>query len=567
MKKLLLASAVAVAAVGGYYYTTGSDTSTDALLGSIPADSPLVVMQTEAYDHFEYVNTMGKSQQSLYDLFADFDLTAEQDFMVAYLDGYLQSAVDKKTFKAYSGTPDKVKPVFYTLGMIPVYKIQLEDTAAFWNTIDQTEQATGATHQATKLGNIDYRRYRLSDENGEEINLVIAVHDNVATFTLDFPLLKEANPLKLALGVEKPQKAFADSDILSGLQRKYGKQYSSYGYLDHQEIIKGFTQPASNLLARQVDILQEYNPEPFIEELRKPNCQSEFATIASHWPRTVALTHYQAKNDQVNLDGQIVLESTNKVILNAIQSIRGFMPKMSAQDSIFEFGFGLDVAKLAPAINTIWQDIQQPTYQCDFLAEMQQEMGSENPAAMLSMGSSMVNGMKGMHFTLNDVALDLQKPYSPQFEKLDFLFTLSAENPIALLQTAQMFIPQLAQLTIQPNGNPVDLSALLKSETGVSTPLFARLNDKHLALYAGERSSTNSQSVLASSLEAQGLFQFAVNAPRVLELMELVAEMQGEEVPEDISAGLNSNAVSQITFDVNDHGFVLGYDHNVKMKK
>lgn len=567
MKKLLLASAVAIAAAGGYYYTTGLDTSSDPLLSLIPAEAPVVVVQTEAYDHFEYVSTVGTSQESLYDLLTDVELTPEQDFLVAYLDGYLQSAVDKATFKAYLGAPDKVKPVFYTLGMIPVYKIEIEDTTAFWNTIDQTEQETKATHHVGQLGNVAYRRYQLSDQGSEDIGLVIAVEDNVATFTLDVPLLKEANPLKLALGVEKPQHSFANSDILPALQSKYGKQYTAYGYFDHQEIIKGLTQPASNLLAQQIDILQQHSPESFIEEIRQPHCQSELATIANHWPRTVSFARYQVKNEQFSLDGQVVVESHNSVILDALKSIRGFMPNMAAQDSIFEVGFGLDVAKLAPAINTIWQDLQQPTYQCAFLAETQQEMGSENPSAMLSMGSSMVNGMKGMHFTLNDIALDTQNPYAPQFDKLDFLFTLSAENPIALVQTAQMFIPQLSQLTIQPNAEPVDLSTLLESETGVSTPLFARLNDKHLALYSGERSSADSQSVLTASLEAKGLFQFGVNAPRLLELVELISEMNGEEIPEDISAGLNSNAVTQVTFDVNDHGFIFGYEHHVKTQK
>ncbi|MCG3724366.1 hypothetical protein [Vibrio cincinnatiensis] len=567
MKKLLLASAVAAVAVGGYYYSSGSNVPSDPLFSLIPADSPLVVVQTEAYDHFEYVNAMGASEESLYDLFTGIELTPEQDFLVAYLEGYIQSATDKQALKAYLGAPDKVKPVFYTLGMIPVYKIELENTDAFWNTIDKTEQETGASHQLGKQDDIEYRRYKLSHEDAEDIGLVIAVDGNIATFTLDVPLFQDINPLKLALGIDKPQKAFADSNILTALKSKYGKQYTAYGYLDHQEVVKGFTQPASNLLAQQIDRLQQLSPEPFIEEIRQPSCQSELATIAGHWPRTVSFARYLAQDGQASVDGKVVVESHNRVILNALKSIRGFMPQMTAQDSIFEVGFGLDVEKLAPAINMIWQDLQQPTYQCEWLSEIQQDMGEDNPSMMLSLGASMVNGMKGMHFTLNDMTLDTQNPFALQFEKLDFLFTLSAENPAVLLQTAQMFIPQLSQLALQPNGDAVDLSALIESETGISAPLSARLNDKHLALYSGERSETNSQRVLASPLTAKGLFQFSVNAPRVLELMEQVSDMTGESVPEDLSAGLGGNAVTQVIFDVNDHGFIFGYEHHVKTQK
>lgn len=569
MKKPLLVAVIAAAAAGGYFYTKGpTSTNSDPLLSLIPSDSAVVAIQTEAIDYFDYIHSMGYYHEGLYGFLDDTDLTVDQEFIVAYLDGYLKSTADKKAFKSYLGTSDKTKPVFYTLGMIPVYKIELEDPAAFWNTIDQKEQEVGATHQAGKVEHIDYRRYQLTDKRDGDLGLIIAVDGQIATFTIDIPVLGEQNPLKMALGIEKPQHSLADSTILSDLQKKYGPQHTVYAYFDHQAVIKGLTQPDSNLFAQQLDVLVPNNRNPFIQEIRQPACQSDFAAIGKNWPRTVSFSQYKTNNGQITFNGQLIVESNNQVILDALKSLRGFLPTMgNAQDSIFDIGYGLNVAKLAPAVSTIWNELQQPTYSCELIADIQRNMGTENPAAMLSMGASMLNGVKGMHFTLNDMTLNQETPLERQFDKLDFLVSLSAEEPIMLLQTAQMFIPQLSQLNIQPNGTPVDVSHLVEDQTGIQTPMFARLNDKHLVLYSGDKSAANAESLLKQPLDATGLFQFGLNTSRLLELMVLAAEISGEEVPEEFTNGLiNNNSITQASYDVTDQGIVLSYEQQVNTK-
>ncbi|MGT0150183.1 hypothetical protein ACT691_14555 [Vibrio metschnikovii] len=92
--------------------------------------------------------------------------------------------------KTYLGTPDNIKPVMYTLGLVPVYKLQLENSDAFWRTISQVEQETEATYQTGQFGEVTYRRtYRLTEEEDEDIGLIIAVGNQVATFTPDLPML------------------------------------------------------------------------------------------------------------------------------------------------------------------------------------------------------------------------------------------------------------------------------------------------------------------------------------------------------------------------------------------
>jgi len=526
-------------------------------LAYVPADTPLISLQTNAINHYEYLTSMGYQNESFADAFDLKELTPEQAFLLAYFDGYLNSASNEQSLKNYLGTGDNsasneqslknylgtgdnVKPLLYTLGMVPVYKFEIENPTAFWATIDKKEKETGATHEVGKLGQADYRRYVLAAEPSAEQNLgfVIALEGKVVTFTLDVPMFGAENTLKMALGAEKPQHSFADSGKLAALQTKYGQNYQFYAYLDNQEVIKGITLKGSNQLARQIDVLQQLSPEDQIDVLRQPTCHSELTTIANNWPRIVSIASYQSKDKQLVMDGSIVVESNNQVLINALKTVRGFIPSDEInRDSIFGMSFGLDVAKLAPAISNIWNDLTQPSYSCELLADVQREIRGENPAAAVSMGAGMVNGVKGIQFSLNDITMNLQGQYGPEFEKLDFLFSLSADDPSLLVQTAKMFVPQLAEVNIEPNGQAVDLSALVEAQTGMKTPLFARMNDKHLTLYAGEKAAAGSEVVLKQPLE--------------------------EPIPEEVSEALTVDATLNFVFDANDKGLEMRYDYRI----
>ncbi|ELK8308837.1 TPA: hypothetical protein I7693_02045 [Vibrio vulnificus] len=568
VNKIILASAVAAAAASGaYFYKVGLNTQAgDDFLAYVPADTPLISLQTNAINHYEYLTSMGYQNESFADAFDLKELTPEQAFLLTYFDGYLNSASNEQSLKNYLGTGDNVKPLLYTLGMVPVYKFEIENPTAFWATIDKKEKETGATHEVGKLGQADYRRYVLATEPSAEQNLgfVIALEGKVVTFTLDVPMFGAENTLKMALGAEKPQHSFADSGKLAALQTKYGQNYQFYAYLDNQEVIKGITLKGSNQLARQIDVLQQISPEDQIDVLRQPTCHTELTAIANNWPRIVSVASYQSKDKQLVMDGSIVVESNNQVLINALKTVRGFIPSDEInRDSIFGISFGLDVAKLAPAISNIWNDLTQPSYSCELLAEVQREVRGENPAAAVSMGAGMVNGVKGIQFSLNDITMNLQGQYGPEFEKLDFLFSLSADDPSLLVQTAKMFVPQLAEVNIEPNGQAVDLSALVEAQTGMKTPLFARMNDKHLTLYAGEKAAAGSEVVLKQPLEAGGLWQAYMNTSRILEFATMASELSGEPIPEEVSEALTVEATLNFVFDANDKGLEMRYDYRI----
>src|SRR5690606_22272559 len=160
----------------------------------------------------------------------------------------------------------------------------LQDPTAFWHTIDQKEQETGAAHKAEKKGKVDFRRYNNADKQEFDIglDLIIDTEDKVLTITSDNPEMGNESPLKMAQGQEKPTRYLADTDILSALQTKYGKENNSYAYFDHQALIKGLTTKEGNRIAKQLNVIKQPQDEEVFALLQTPACQQELATIGSN---------------------------------------------------------------------------------------------------------------------------------------------------------------------------------------------------------------------------------------------------------------------------------------------
>ncbi|MDF2153067.1 hypothetical protein [Vibrio sp. CAU 1672] len=569
MKKLLLATAVVVAAgTAGYLYQKSviQDTS-DSLLAQVPADSLMVAYQTEAFNHYEFLNAFGvTSQGSIAELFALQQLTPQQAFVLNLLDGYLESAASPESLKAYFGTGDSINPLFYTLGLVPVYKLPIESPAALWKTLDHQELMNGVTHEKARLGTVEYRRYELTDaadpQNG--IGLVVAVVDNVLTITVDVPKLGEQNPLAMAFGLEAPAVSLADTDRLKALQDKYGENNNSFGYVDHREIIKGLTTRDGNLLAQQ---LSRIEPDPELEQLRSPACHREFTQIGQHWPQSVAFMEYQMGQGQPSVKGSFVIESSNRVILDALKSLRGVLADSNSDESFLSLALGVDITKLAPAIGTIWMDLAAPQYQCPMLAQMQGDMREFNPTASVQLGAGMLNGLKGLGMELFDIYVDSNTAYGESFEQLDALLTVSASDPNTLLQSAQLLVPELAQLPIKPDNQPVNVSGLFNQYSGMSMDVFVRMNDAHLTIYSGEKAGKASEQVMAHPLTPNGLLSFKMDSERILEVMQSTSEVTGEPVPEDVALSLQQGFVGGMTLDVTEDGIAFGIDYQAATGK
>ena len=552
MKKFLLVAAAA-AGVGGYFYQNSAQAGTN-LLTQIPADAVLFSYQTSSTNSKNYINSTVAihSDEQLKDLFKT-KLTPEQTFVVKFLDSYIEKAKTFGGLQDFLGVGNEFNSVFYSLGMIPVGKLQLADFAKFWQTIDQLEKDAGVSRVVKKLGDVEYRRYELGDSDFS-LGLVFAVVDDVFTFTLDVPALGTQNPLKMALGLEKPAQNIQADNRLAKLSAKYS-QARSFLVFDHQEVVKGVTTLDGNLFAKQLAELKKREKKFDFKDLQTSACQNEYAAIAANWPRTVVY----GKNDSAKIAGGVVFESNNKVIINALQSMRGVLAN-SAEPSILNFALGLDVGKVGAAVTTIWSDFLTPKYQCQSLANMQADLAKDNPA-QYAMFTSMANGLQGVSLELFDFVRN-----SAGKKSLDGLVSISSANPSVLLQMGQMFVPELAKLQVKPNNQPVEVTNLLANYVPFSNKFFVRMNDRRITLYGGTQADAAGSKLMAQTAETKGIFSAEIDSEKALAVAQKIETATGEKVPTDVADLLQGSASGSITFDVNENGIVVEFAENITSK-
>ena len=105
-------------------------------------------------------------------------------------------------------------------------------------------------------------------------------------------------------------------------------------------------------------------------------------SIANNWPRTVfRFNQFDINDDYTTFDMSMVVESNNQTILTALTQLTGFIPEYvnDLNNTVLALGFNIEVGGLSPAISRIWNELQQPSYNCPPLQKMQSAIKQNNP--------------------------------------------------------------------------------------------------------------------------------------------------------------------------------------------
>ncbi|UJF21685.1 hypothetical protein [Shewanella sp. OMA3-2] len=572
MNKMAVAVAVLAVGAGGYYFSQQANSVVaNPMLDYIPADTLAFSGQLSPFPFKDYLysaagNAQGYSVEQLGEL-SDFSEPHEKFFLSLYKQ-YLTLMTEPDKLIAHYGLPNEMQSYFYTLGALPVMKLQLADAKAFWAELDRAEQESGLTHTVGTTAELEYRAYRLTGENSDEtVDIIFAEDKGWLTVTLNTSF-NQVELLQTALGAKKVDNPISATTMLQDIAKQHGFMQDSISFINHVELVKGITSTDGNMLAKQITKLASLQDEDPFAELHNEHCQTELMGIANNWPRSVmGFKSYSVSREESTFDARFVIESKNAVILDALSKMRGFIPDFGADaaDHIMSFGLGIDVAQLAPSLNAVWKDLKTPSYQCQPLAESQYALEEFNPA-MIGMMTGMANGVKGLSLTVVDYQLK-DANGSPAFDKLDALVTMSAENPTLLLDMVKPMYPPLAQVNLKADGEAVDVTSLLMlpPEFGVQAKMAVK--GQHLVLFAGDEAQKLADSLGKQALTSNGLLNLAVDYEKMLSPVMTMIEQSGEEIPEELSMMKDYNMSMQMTIDINAKGIEIGSKVNTKAAK
>lgn len=570
MKRILIAGVLITTAVAGGYLLTQNNISNEqtklnkhTVLNYIPANTAIFSGQLVPFPVKRYINLMSDTSNSSPDdiitaIYEDEDydpVNTKLNFFINLAQSYLENMQNADAFMATFGIAEEIQGYFYTLGIIPVFKIDVINPDAIWALLDKAEVKSGFTHEQRQIKQREYRAYTLTDETDQEqLELIISQHDNLLTVTFNIGL-NESLLLENALGITPIEQSMANSNILDDIIKKHHFISQSISYINHKAIIQAITSPSESLLGQHIAKFIQTNDQNQLQIYQRPQCKMELNSIANNWPRTVFGFHqFDINNDKTTFDMSMVIESNNQTILSALTQLTGFIPEYvnDLNNTVLSFGIGLDVGSLSPALNNIWNELQQPTYTCPPLQQVQSAIQQNNPA-MLSVMTAIANSIKGISAAIIDYSLDENKS-ELTIKSLDAIISLSANDPKALFNIISTFRPELADVKLPANGNIVALSSLvpLSPLLGLNPKLI--MHKEHMVIFNGDKAEIIANALGDKPMTATGMYSISIDYSKAFTPLVTAAELSGQAVPSELEDLKNYNLRINTGLEINEQG-------------
>jgi len=384
----------------------------------------------------------------------------------------------------------------YGNGLLPVVRFELSDGALFDGALSRLEEKVGHQLSVANIGDHSYRYF-----DAEKFRIIIAVIDNQAVFTLVPASIDEAQTSQ-ALGLTLPETSIADSGVLQEIASEYGFTDHYVGFFDTTSFVDRFVGETTGLDADLIALMEHDGPE--LSDV----CRSEIHSLAGIAPRVV-LGYTDVNVDSI---ASTVIVEIRDDIATELQSLTAAVPGLGGdQGGLMSFGMSIDV-KAARAFFEARLDAMEATpFECEHLAELQAGVAGGREALNQPV-PPMIYDFKGFLAIIDEIeGLDIATQTPPT--SVDGSFLLAMDNAQALVSLGTMFSPELAEMNLQPDGEPVALDMPQVQAMGIAA--FAALTENAVAISVGDDAEAQLQSMLfADTVDSAPLLSFSMDAAR-----------------------------------------------------
>jgi hypothetical protein len=508
---------------------------TSPLLAHIPDDTPYVLANSERLpDHLmDLMWKLGEpgmaiAERGLKDgmeRLANKQTLSNEEKLLSAVFEELNGKMNRQGL-AQLGIEPSGNLALYGIGVLPVVRTEIADSTALDATIARVEERAGTPFPRLNMGGVDY--FEVGDKEGA---LIISTSGNQLMLAM-LPQKAKAALLPQVLGIEKPARNIADSGRLSQINGEFGLTPYSTLLVDTTRLIDAILNDES-----------EAAMEMFGEERSKLSqaCRDEYRAMAEVAPRLVA-GYTDITTTRIEQFGMLELRSD---IAEGLNGITVSMPGLGQEeDGMFYLSMGLDIIKTKQFLQERIDGLRQTPYECENLSRTNTDLAKTEQQLNQPL-PPFVGNMKGVRVKLTE--LDMESGMQPQAKGL---LMVAMSNPQLVLGMGQAFVPQLAELQITPNGEPVALPADL-IPADVEAPYLA-MSDEGLALSIG----VGEEAGLSAFLDADGpdgpvFASFGYTGDALAQYQRQAMSMLGNEGDElgsaTAAASAYSNTLDRIT--------------------
>lgn len=407
--------------------------------------------------------------------------------------------------------PAQARTAVYGIGLVPVSRTTLADSAAFVALIERLQQAAGESLVPLQLDGVE-RGWRFIVPE-VPIQGVVAIIDGQLVLTIAPP--DDAAALRTLLGLERPAHALADSGALQALNRAEGFTAYGSGYLDVARLLAQFQAPATAL---ESAFLKAFETE-------KPNfpagCEADVARLVKAVPRLiVGYTRMDAREMDV-----LARIETSAEIAAELRELRAPMPGLRLDDdALAVFGSALKISALPALANKLGAATRATPWTCPALLGLNEATATtreslNNPAVYAA--GPMANSLL---LSLDRIAIDVP---GKRLADIAGRFVIGSDNPAGLIATARNFVPQLASLKLEA-GAPAQTLALDTLAEFTDQPAFVALGKTALGVAIGKGEDARLPEFLETRGEARPVLYVRYRGALMAEIARAMKEVAAD---------------------------------------
>ena len=429
--------------------------------------------------------------------------------------------------------------VLYGNGLLPVLRISLSDTTLLDDAISRIESSAG---YELPVGDIAGKAYRYVD--ADEVRLIVATLDGQLVVTV-IPAGFDDAQLQQLLGLTLPDKNLAESGTLQAIAEEYDFLPEYIGFISTERLVDTFLDEPTGL---NTELLALFD---YDASVLSDVCKSEIRSMATVMPRVV--TGYE----EITVDrikSSLVIE-LRQDIATGLATIPAAVPGLGKiYDGLLSFGISMNLKAAREFYEARLDALEAEPYKCEQLADFQQGIAAGR-AVLNQPVPPIVYDFRGFLAVVNDMqGFDIHRKAPP--ESIDASFLLAIDNAPGLLAFGQMAIPELAEMTIEPNGEPQKIE-LPVTRAGIDSAWIA-LTDTSLAVSLGEDGEAALPVLLQSeSASPPPFLSIGLDAARYYAMLgEALAQSEDEELSEEMQAAIAEllmaagDFYSRLAFDV-----------------
>jgi len=419
---------------------------------------------------------------------------------------------------ASAGITRDATAVLYGNGLLPVLRVTLTDANLFDDAITRIEVAAG---EQLPVAEVEDTPYRYIED--EDVRAILATVGDELVLTVAPAGLDDA-ALASLLGLSLPAKNIAQTGRLQEIADEYGYIQEYVGLVDTVRLADTFIDEPSGLDAVLLE-MAGYDAAALSDA-----CKTEFRALAAVAPRIV--TGYEEVSAET-VRSHAAIELREDIAADVGTFVAPVPGLGTIYDGLFAFGMSLKVEAVRSFFDKHVAALQEEPWECEHLADLQEGLFAAREQVLAQPVPPVVYGFHGFLAVVNELkGFDPAKKQPP--EEIDASFLLAIDNAQGLLAMGQAMIPQLAELTIEPDGKA---HAFELPDTGSGTrEAWVALTESAIALSVSEDGETLLPALLdAKSASPPPFFSMGLDGRQYYKLVgDAVRASDDEEMSEEM---------------------------------